>query len=120
PLKRPMKHVDLLLNADLFAWATHATEPFGASSLMRAYLIAWMFWLGVSLGSQVLIWLRALTGGAWGEAIRVETTAAAQLLPLLALGVIPILLNLSAMYPWMHAEHIDPILEQKLSYLNPK
>jgi hypothetical protein len=42
------------------------------SILLRGYLIAWLFWLGVTLGAQAFVWLHELTGGAWGRAIRPE------------------------------------------------
>ena len=36
----------------------------------RAYLMAFMAWLGVTLGSMAILMLRHLTKGAWGMVIR--------------------------------------------------
>jgi len=108
-----------------FADTAHAAEHSAgshpvASVLLRGYLIAWLFWLGVSLGGCALTWLHHLTGGKWGRAIRLELTAAGQTLPLLAIGVIPILLNLPALYEWARPEVVahDALLQKKALWLN--
>lgn len=105
-----------------FAETEHAASTAaGGHVLLRGYLIAWLFWLGISLGSLALTWLHHLTGGRWGRAIRLELTAAAQTLPLLAIGVIPILMNLPALYEWARPEVVahDALLQKKAGYLNP-
>lgn len=104
-----------------FADSAHATDHPAASVLLRGYLIAWLFWLGVSLGSCALTWLHHLTGGKWGRAIRLELTAAGQTLPLVALGVIPILMNIPALYEWARPEVVahDALLQKKTGWLNP-
>ncbi len=104
-----------------FADTALATDHPAASVLLRGYLIAWLFWLGVSLGSCALTWLHHLTGGKWGRAIRLELTAAGQTLPLVALGVIPILMNIPALYEWARPEVVahDALLQKKTGWLNP-
>ncbi len=108
---------------DLLAFAdtAHAGDHPVASVLLRGYLIAWLFWLGVSLGGCALTWLHHLTGGKWGRAIRLELTAAGQTLPLLAIGVIPLLMNLPALYEWARPEVVahDVLLQKKAGWLNP-
>jgi hypothetical protein len=105
--------------------AAAETAPAGdhpvASVLLRGYLIAWLFWLGISLGGLALTWLHHLTGGRWGRAIRLELTAAGQTLPLVALGVIPILLNIPELYEWARPDVVahDPLLQKKMVWLNP-
>ena len=65
-----------------FADTAHAAAEHAPTSvLLRGYLIAWLFWLGISLGSLALTWLHHLIGGKWGRAIRLELTAAGQTLP---------------------------------------
>jgi hypothetical protein len=113
-----------LMNLPLaFADATQAAHSSGAGGehvLLRGYLIAWLFWLGVSLGGAALTWLHHLTGGKWGQAIRLELTAAGQTLPLLALGSIPLLMNLPALYEWARPEAVahDALLMKKTGWLN--
>src|SRR3954447_228408 len=99
-----------------FADSAHAAaEHATASVMLRGYLIAWLFWLGISLGSCAFLWLHNLTGGKWGNAIRLELLAAGQVLPLLAIGVIPILMNLPELYEWARPDVVahDALLQKK-------
>jgi hypothetical protein len=86
----------------------------------RAYLFAWLFWIGVSLGSMAIVMLHHLTGGEWGIFIRRIGEAAMMNLPLMAIMFIPIALNLPALYPWARPAEVaaDPILSHKAPYMN--
>ena len=55
----------------------------------RAYLLGFMGWLGVALGSMAILMIRHLTGGGWGMVIRRMLGAAMRTLPLLTLLFIP-------------------------------
>jgi hypothetical protein len=66
----------------------------------RAYLINFMDWLGVCLGSMAILMLRHLTKGGWGMIIRRILGAAMRTLPLMAALFIPILFALPKLYPW--------------------
>lgn len=85
-----------------------------------AYLVAWLFWVGISLGSLSLILLHNLTGGAWGDAVRPLLRAAASVLPLMGVLFLPIALAPEHIYHWAepHAAEHDPILAHKAPYLN--
>jgi hypothetical protein len=87
----------------------------------RAWLIAYMLWLGVALGSMALMMIHHLSGGAWGIVARRVWEASSRTLPLLSILFIPVLLGMRTLYPWMHAEALqaEPILRQKAPYLNP-
>ena len=67
-----------------------------------AYLLGFMDWLGVALGSMAIIMIRHLTGGGWGVVIRRLQGAAMRTLPGLSVLFIPILIAVSQkrMYPW--------------------
>ena len=78
----------------------------------RGYLLAFMAWLGVALGSMAVLMLRHLTGGGWGLVIRRIMGAAMRTLPLLALLFIPVLFGLQALYPW--ARPLDSIADPRL------
>ena len=39
-------------------------------AFFRAYLVAELFWLGVSLGCLALMMIHQLTGGGWGQRLR--------------------------------------------------
>jgi len=78
----------------------------------RAYLLSFMAWLGVCLGSMAILMLRHLTKGAWGMIIRRILGAAMRTLPLLALLFIPIFFGLPRLYVW--ARPLDSIPDQHL------
>ena len=68
----------------------------------RAYLLGYMCWLGVALGSMAIIMIRHLTGGGWGVVIRRIQGAAMRSLPLLTVLFIPIAVAVlqHRIYPW--------------------
>jgi hypothetical protein len=86
----------------------------------RAYLSAYIFWIGIPVGCLALLMLHHLVGGRWGFMIQRVLEAAIQTLPLLALLFVPLLFGLSDLYPWAQAEVVaaDPLLQQKAAYLN--
>ena len=90
----------------------------------RAWLVAYILFLGVALGCTALMMIQHLSGGNWGVFRRVFE-AASRTLPLFALLflpiLVPVLLGTSSIYVWAHPEHVaaDHILELKSPYLNP-
>lgn len=76
-------------------WARSA-----AAGILLAYLAAYVFFLGVALGSMALLMIHALTGGPWGELLRAPLRAGMSLLPLLAVLLLPLLVGAHALYPW--------------------
>lgn len=70
------------------------------SELLRSYLFAWLFLLGISLGSLANLMVHSLTGGRWGEPVRPAWIGAARLLPLVAVLFLPILAGVGKVYPW--------------------
>ena len=96
----------------------------------RAYLLGFMCWLGVSLGSMAIVMIRHLTGGGWGMVIRRILGAAMRTLPGLAVLFIPLIICVlqHRMYPWLMPldriedlhirEHLDKHRFIKDAYLN--
>jgi hypothetical protein len=66
----------------------------------RGYLLAYMAWLGVTLGSMVILMIRHLTGGGWGTVIRRILGAAMRCVPLMTVFFVPILFGLPRLYIW--------------------
>ena len=87
--------------------------------LFRAWLIAYLLFLGIALGSMALMMIQHVSGGAWGVFRRVFE-ASSRTLPLMALLFLPVLLGMNVLYPWTDAEHVaaDEILRHKAPYLN--
>ncbi len=65
------------------------------------YLAAFLFCLGLSLGSMANLMMHELTGGRWGLALRGPWMAATRLLPLSTALFIPLLIALPGFYPWV-------------------
>jgi len=78
----------------------------------RGYLLGFMCWLGVALGSMAIIMIRHLTGGGWGIVIRRLQGAAMRTLPLLAFLFIPIAIGIKHLYIW--AQPLDQITDKHL------
>src|SRR5438270_9183875 len=66
----------------------------------RGYLLGFMCWLGVALGSMAILMIRHLTGGGWGMVIRRILGAAMRTLPLVALLFIPVIVGMKYLYIW--------------------
>jgi hypothetical protein len=90
--------------------------PNGRDEFYRAYLLGFMCWLGLALGSMAIIMIRHLTGGGWGVVIRRLQGAAMRTLPLLALLFVPIFLGIHNLYIWARPlnEVADPRLRAHL------
>jgi len=88
----------------------------------QSYLIAFLFWMMITLGCFGLLMLHHLTGGAWGLMVRRPLEAASRTFPLLALLFIPVILGLHDLYHWSDIEAVaaDPILQLKEPYLNAR
>jgi hypothetical protein len=88
----------------------------------RAYLVGWMFWLGISLGSLAITMLGHLTGGDWAVVSRRVGEAASRVLPVLLVLFIPIALGLPTLYEWARPDEVraDHVLQMKQAYLNPR
>lgn len=78
----------------------------------RAYLLGFMCWLGVALGSMAILMIRHLTGGGWGMVIRRILGAAMRTVPLLALLFIPVILGIHKLYIW--AQPLDQVADKHL------
>ena len=90
-------------------------------ALLPAYLVGFLFWVGIALGCLSLIMLHNLTGGHWGRLIRRPLEAGAWTIVPMALLFIPIALGLIFLYPWADPEIVatDAAIRHKAAYLNP-
>lgn len=86
----------------------------------QSYLVAFLFLLGLSLGSLAFMMIHFLTGSHWGLTVRRVNEAAASTLWLLAIMFIPLLFNLRGLYLWARPEAVQAsaILQWKSQYLN--
>jgi hypothetical protein len=70
----------------------------------HSYLVAFLFVLGITLGSMVLVMLQHLTGGAWGLVLRRPLESASRCLPLVAVLFVPVALGVPRTYEWAHPD----------------
>lgn len=93
---------------------------FSPQAFYRAYLFAWLFYLGITLGSMAWVMIHHLVGGGWGRAVQRIAESASLNLPLLLLLFIPILFGIHSIYPWADAQRVahDAVLRHKAPYLN--
>jgi hypothetical protein len=96
----------------IFAAISLAIAFLRPDEFFRAYLLGYMLWLGVALGSMAILMIRHLTGGGWGTVIRRILGAAMRCLPLMAVLFVPILFGLPKLYVW--ARPLDSIADKHL------
>lgn len=86
----------------------------------RSYLMAYVFWSGVALGSLAWLMVQHLSGGAWGVVSRRVFEAASRTVPFMALLFVPLLFGVRELYLWARPEVValDPALQFKSTYLN--
>lgn len=90
----------------------------GADQALRSYLFAFLFWIGVAIGCQSILMIHHLSGGHWGLGIRRILEAGSRTLRYAWIGFLPIALGLGRLFPWMHPEPGDTLVQKKLLYLN--
>jgi hypothetical protein len=91
----------------------------GADRFFQAYLVAYTFWFGVSLGCLGLLMVTHLTGGSWGVVLRRPFEAAVRSIPFMAVLFLPIVFGMHSLYEWTHeSAKSDPVLMLKAGYLN--
>jgi hypothetical protein len=102
------------IGLSVIGWTTSPDQFF------QSYLMGYLFWFGIALGSLPLVMLQHLTGGAWGLAIRRLLEAGTRTLPFMVLLFVPIVLGMHSIYSWTHPDVVaaDEVLRHKEPYLN--
>jgi hypothetical protein len=96
-------------------------SPHGGVLFLRAWLFSFMFWLGLTLGSLVLLMLQYTSGGNWGRIGRRIWEAASSNLWLMFLFWLPIAFGMwtDKLYPWTHMSPQELGPDKVKYYLNP-
>jgi len=84
----------------------------------RSYLVAFLFWIGITLGCLALLMMQHLTGGNWALVIRRILEAASRTLPFMAVAALPLLAGMKTIYSWSRPGQSDPVILAKHLYLN--
>lgn len=91
----------------------------GLDQFFRSWLIGYVLWWGVALGSLAVLMLQYTTGGAWGVLIRRTLESSSRTLPLMAVLFIPLLFGIHSLYEWARPESAhDHVVQLKSAYLN--
>jgi hypothetical protein len=85
-----------------------------------AYLVSFLFFLSIAVGSLFLVALEYAANADWSTPFRRISEFFAAALPLLLIFVIPLFLNTHNLFLWSHADYVhgDKMLEAKSAYLN--
>jgi hypothetical protein len=90
------------------------------AQFFRSYLVAYMFFFGIGIGSMAILMIHHITGGAWGAVIRRLLESSTRTLPLMVVLFLPLVFGMHQLYEWTHPEIVahDPTLQHKAPYLN--
>jgi hypothetical protein len=90
---------------------------------LRAWLVGFLFWLGLTTGSLCLLMLQYTSGGNWGRLGRRIWEAAASNLWLMFLLWLPLALGMKSIFPWAQyktqADAVADLGDKAKYYLNP-
>jgi hypothetical protein len=87
---------------------------------LQSWLVGFMFWLGITLGSLALLMLQYTTGGNWGILGRRFWEAAIRTLPFLFLCWLPLVLGMKDLFPWSQMKPEELVADRARYWLNPK
>ena len=104
----------------LFAALTVVGYFTDQGQFFQSYLLAFIYWVSLSLGCLLLLMIHHLAGGRWGFAIRRLLEAGTRTLALMLVLGVPILLGIHELYEWSHEDVVaaDEILQKKAVFLN--
>ncbi len=86
-----------------------------------SYLVAFLFFMSLTLGGLFFTLLHFLTRSGWGIVLRRMAENIASIMPLMAVLFIPVFLGMHDLFHWTHEDVIetDKIIAGKQPYLNP-
>lgn len=87
------------------------------SAFLHGYLIGYLFWLSIAMGSVAVLQLHFLTGGEWGRAARVVWESAAATVVPLGLLFLPLGIWAGSIYPWAQGRAPDLYLSMPMFWL---
>lgn len=98
-------------------WALGADDP---KATLYSYLVAYMFFLTISLGAAFFVAIQFLTRAGWSVVVRRIMEGLMTPLPVLAVLFAPLLLGATTLFKWTDTSLLetDPILVAKVGYLN--
>ncbi len=102
----------------LIVWAIGTY--FNVEQGLRSWLLGFIFWGGISIGSIGVLILQYLTGGAWGVVIRRIVEAGSRTLPLVILLFVPLAVGVTQLYEWTHLPPTDYVMQHRGWFMTPE
>ncbi len=86
----------------------------------HSYLVAYCFWLGITLGGLFFTMLHHIVSADWSTVLRRITESIMMAMPVMAILFIPIAVGIHDLYHWSHADAVatDKLLQHKAGWLN--
>ena len=76
---------------------------FAPRDALIAWLVCWLGWGSIPIGSLAVLMLVALIPGSWRQLYARPLVIGATLMPLVAIAMIPLLVGIGLIYPWTAA-----------------
>ncbi len=95
----------------LIVWAIGTY--FNLEQGLRSWLLGFIFWGGIGIGSIGVLTLQYLTGGAWGVVIRRVAEAGALTLPIVFVLFLPLLFGVNSLYEWTTLPATEHIMQHR-------
>ena len=95
----------------LVAWAIGLY--FAPEQALRSWLLGFIFWAGLGIGSIGILLLQYLTGGAWGVVIRRVAEAASRTLPIVIVLFLPLAIGVTSLYEWTHLAPTEHVMQHR-------
>ncbi len=105
---------DLLVVAAIVMAGLVTVAAFAPRSAAAGWLVGFVLWSQIPIGSLVLMMIHRLTGGRWGEALYPSFASAARFLPLLFVLIVPVFIAIPLLDPWSH--HAGDVKPDVFSY----
>ena len=93
---------------------------FQPEQALRSWLLGFIFWGGIGIGSIGVLILQYLTGGAWGVVIRRIVEAGSRTLPMILLLFIPLAAGVTRLYEWTHLPPTDYVMKHRGWFMTPE
>jgi hypothetical protein len=91
---------DLLVGAAIAMAGLAMAAALDPRAAAAGWLTGFVLWSQILVGSLVLMMIHRLTGGRWGDALSPAFAAAARVLPLLFVLVVPVFVAIPLLDPW--------------------
>lgn len=93
----------------------------GSAELLYPWLVSFLYVASIALGCLYFVLVHYAMQGGWGVVVRRIAENAVGTLPVVLLLVVPVLLGMREVFPWvrgLESGH-DAVLKSKAAYLNP-